>query len=137
MSTTTNRPTPATATKLHAMLDEMLSPTRATTPELPTTPPPATSLVDDLSEIARRSQPQQRRMTVPQPEPVTLSEVWSWDIMPTSGDALGLRERADELEAAIAVRTAPTPPVPATPAMSPLTEARLTKAHQRLDEILG
>ncbi len=139
MSTTTNRPTPATPTKLRAMLDEMLSPTRATTLEPPTTPPTATSLVDDLSEIARRSQPQQRRMTAPQPEPVTLNEAWSWDPSPSSDDPCGLRERIDDLEAVIAARVARSDPrpAPATPAMSPLTEARLTKAHQRLDEILG
>jgi len=137
MSTTTNRTTPATASTLHAQLDAMLTPTRAATPEPPTTVHTATSLVDDLNAIARRSQPQQRRMTAPQPVPVALHEAYDWDPMPTSDDPWGLRERMDVLETAIAARTAPTRHAPVASTMSPLTEARLTKAHQRLDEILG
>ncbi len=130
---------PRTRAALHGQIDALLFPTPAAAPEPPTTPPTATSLVDDLSEIARRSQPQQRRMTAPQPEPVTLNEAWSWDPSPSSDDPCGLRERIDDLEAVIAARVARSDPrpAPATPAMSPLTEARLTKAHQRLDEILG
>jgi hypothetical protein len=137
--TTNNRTTPATASTLHTMLDDLLTPTRATTPEPPTTAPTATSLVDDLNAIARRSQPRPWRAPAPQPEPVALHEAYEWDPMPTVDDALGLRDRADELEAAIAARVARSDPrpAPATPIMSPLTEARLTKAHQRLDEILG
>jgi len=72
--TTTNQPTPATATKLHAMLDDLLTPPRATPPETSTTALSATSLVEDLKEIARRSQPRLRRAPAPQPEPVALHE---------------------------------------------------------------
>ncbi len=171
MSTTTNRPTPATATKLHAMLDEMLSPTRATTPELPTTAPSTTSLIDDMSAIVRRIQvrPQPPRTAPGAASAATLTEtthnrandtnqdgtlvhnvslceglnvplkVYPWDPMPTSDDPCGLRERTDKLDAAIAARVARSDPrpAPATPTMSSLTEARLIKAHLRLDEILG
>jgi len=135
--TTTNQPTPATATKLHSMLDDLLSPTRASAPELPTTPPTATSLVHDLKAVVRRSQPRPPRVPVPQPEPVALHEAYEWDPEPTADDPWGLRERMETLETAIAARTAPTRHAPVASTMSSLTEARLTKAHQRLDEILG
>ncbi len=137
MSTTTNRPTPATASTLHAQLDTMLTPTRATTPEVPGTATSALSLVDELNAIARRSQPRPRRVPAPQPEPVALHEAYAWDPMPTSNDPLGLRERMEYVEAAIASHTVPAPRTPAAPPVSPLVEARLTKAHQRLAEILG
>ncbi len=137
MSTTTNRPTPATATKLHAMLDEMLSPTRATTTEPPTTPPTATSLVDDLNAIARRSQPQQRRMTAPQPEPVALHEAYEWDPMPTVDDPCGLREHMDTVENAVAARTSPRQAVFVVDPHALAEPARLIEAHRRIEEILG
>ncbi len=137
MSTTTNRPTPATASTLHAQLDAMLSPTRASTPEPPTMPPGATSLVDDLNAIARHSQPQQRRMTAPRPEPVTLHEAWSWGIMPTADDPCGLRERMDLLETTIATYTAPRQAARVVDPHAGARAARLTEAHRRIDEILG
>ncbi len=167
--TTTNRPTPATASTLHSMLDALLSPPPAAAPEPPTAHPSTTTLVEDLSAIVRRSQarPQPPRTAPGAASAATLTETthnrandtnqdgtlvhnvslceglnvplqaYRWEPLPTSDDPWGLRERMDVLETAIAARTTPTRPVPATPAMSSLTEARLTKAHQRLNEILG
>jgi len=76
MSTTTNRPTPATATKLRAMLDDLLSPTRATTPEPPTAHPSTTSLIEDMSAIVRRIQarPQPPRTAPGAASAATLTE---------------------------------------------------------------
>ncbi len=135
--TTTNQPTPATATKLHSMLDDLLSPTRASAPEPPTTPSTATSLVDDLNEIARRSQPRPPRVPVPQPEPVALHEAYEWDPEPTVDDPWGMRERMDTLETAIAARTSPRQAVPVVDPHARARAARLTEAHRRIDEILG
>jgi hypothetical protein len=137
MSTTTNRPTPATATKLHSMLDDLLSPTRASAPELPTTPPTATSLVDDLNAVVRRSQPRPPRVPAPQPEPVALHEAYEWDPEPTVDDPWGMRERMDTLETAIAARTAPRQAVPVVDPQAETRAARLSEAHRRIDEILG
>ncbi len=137
MSTTTNRPTPATARTLHAQLDDMLSPTRASAPEPPTTPSTATSLVDDLNEIARRSQPCPPRVPAPQPEPVALHEAYEWDPEPTVDDPWGLRERMDTLETAIAARTSPRQAAPVIDPHAGARAARLTEAHRRIDEILG
>jgi len=137
MSTTNNRPTRATAHTLHAQLDAMLTPTRATTPEPPTTPPTATSLVDDLSEIARRSQPQQRRMTVPRPEPVALHEAYQRDPMVTADDPCGLHEHMDTVETAVAARTSPRQAVLVVDPHALAEPARLTEAHRRIEEILG
>ncbi len=137
MSTTTNRPTPATARTLHAQLDAMLTPARATAPELPTTPPSATTLVDDLKAVVRRSQPRPPRVPAPQPEPVALHEAYEWDPEPTVDDPWGMRERMDTLETAIAARTAPRQAAPVVDPHAGARAARLTEAHRRIDEILG
>ncbi len=150
--TTNNRTTTATASTLHAQLDDMLSPTRASTPE------PAgvaqlgngTSVLDDIQGVLDKSHAARRALAARRAAPPTvlresqsfnteLYEGYGYDPMPTSDDPWGFRERINHLEAAIAARTAQSDPrpAPAIPAMSPLTEARLTKAHQRLDEILG
>jgi hypothetical protein len=132
---TNNRTTPATASKLYAQLDDMLSPTRATTPEPPTTPPTVTSLVDDMNEIARRSQPRPPR--VPQPESVALHEAYEWDPEPTVDDPCGLRERMDTLETAIAARTSPRQAVPVVDPQAETRATRLIEAHRRIEAILG
>ncbi len=152
MSTTTNRPTPATATTLHAMLDDMLSPTRASTPEPAAVAQPGngTSVLDDIQGVLDKSGAARRVLAARRAAPPTvlresqsfnteLYEGYGYDPMPTSDDALGMRERMDELGAAIAARVARSDPrpAPATPAMSSLTEARLTRAYRRIDEILG
>ncbi len=149
--TTTNQPTPATATKLHSMLDDLLSPTCASTPEPAAVAQPGngTSVLDDIQGVLDKSHAARRALAAPRraaPPTVLresqsfnteLYEGYGYDPMPTSDDPWGLRERMDTLETAIAARTAPTRPAPATPVMSPLTEARLTKAYRRIDEILG
>ncbi len=137
MSTTTNRPTPATASTLHAQLDAMLTPTRATPPEPPTTPPAATSIVDDLNAILRRSQPQRRRMTAPRPEPVALHEAYDWDPLVTADDPCGLRERMDTVETAVAARTSPRQAVLVVDPQAETHAAHLSEAYRRIDEILG
>ncbi len=130
-------PNHTTRAALHGQLDALLSPTPAAAPEPPTTPPTATSLVDDLNEIARRSQPRPPRVPVPQPEPVALHEAYEWDPEPTVDDPWGMRERMDTLETAIAARTAPRQAAPVVDPHAGARAARLTEAHRRIDEILG
>ncbi len=150
MSTTNNPPKPATASRLHAQLDAMLTPTRTPAQEPPATSRPSdgTSVLDDIQGTLDKSLSARRALAARRAAPPTvlresqsfnteLYEGYGYDPMPTSDDLWGFRERMDELEAAIAVRTTPTPPVPSTPAMSPLTEAGLTRAYRRIDEILG
>ena len=67
--------------------------------------------------------------------------VYEWDPMPTTGDPLGLRERIEYVEAAIAARTAPPSSAashtPVADPASPLVEARFVEAHRRLIDMLG
>ncbi len=162
-------PNHTTRTALHGQIDALLSPPPAAAPEPPTAHPSTTSLIDDMSAIARRIQarPQPPRTAPGAASAATLTETthnrandtnqdgtlvhnvplceglnvpleaYPWDPMPTSDDPWGMRERMDMLETAIAARTAPTRHAPVASTMSSLTEARLTKAHERLDEILG
>jgi len=154
--TTIKRTTPATAAQLTEALDATLK-APASTPNTSAIDPTRgkDNLLGDIAALLPTSRAQPRPTPAPAAPPtspapaVVLTEagasplpVYPWDPMPTSRDPLGLRERMQYVDAAIAARAVPPPTAtphtrPAGEPVSPLVEARFVEAHQRLAEILG
>ncbi len=149
--TTTNRPTPATATKLHGQLDDMLTPHRAHAPEPPAAGQVDTgSLVEALQGVLDASVAARRALAARSDQAgASLSEAGAYDAdlyesdgdstmydPPMEADPLGLEFRMTELREAIDARMAPRQVAPVDPHAEGRA-VRLTEAHRQIEAILG